>query len=342
MLHSHPKKAATATRFSAWGQWIYLAMVLLGSAAFVVYLAITRFPPEAPAEPDQGPPAKRWDQVPFSGTRALNYLQQICDLGPRPSGSEGMRRQQELLEKHFQELGAKVSRQKFSVRHPRTGEPVEMSNLVVSWNPEAKERLLLAAHYDTRPFPDRDPARPQGTFVGANDGASGVAVLMELAHWMPKLGARYGVDFVLFDGEEFVFGETDPYFLGATHFAREYKSHPPGHRYKYGVLLDMVGDKDLQLLYEQHSLDWNDARPLALDVWKLARKMRVSEFIPRRGHLVRDDHLALRNTGGIPTIDIIDFDYPYWHTEGDVPDRCSAASLGKVGAVMHEWLRTAP
>lgn len=341
MLHSHAKQSTPAAGSWITGQRIYLAMVLVASAAWIAYLVVQGGASRHVAAEDDVPGVRRWDAVPVSGPRAYGYLKQLCGLGPRFSGSEGMRRQQQLLEKHFGDLGAQVARQTFSVRHPQTGEPVELTNLIVSWNPEAKDRLLLAAHYDTRPFPDRDVARPRGTFVGANDGASGVAVLMELAHAMPKLGSKYGVDFVLFDGEEFVYSEYDPYFLGSTHFARDYKERPPAHRYLRGVLLDMVGDADLQLLYEQHSLDWNDTRPLAVEIWKLARKMRVPEFIPRRGHLVRDDHLALRNTAGIPTVDIIDFDYPYWHTESDLPERCSAASLAKVGAVVHEWLRTA-
>ncbi len=89
-----------------------------------------------------------------------------------------------------------------------------MANIIVQWHPERKERILLAAHYDTRPFPDRDPVRPQGTFVGASDGASGTALLMELAHLMPNLDSKYGVDFVLFDGEELVYGTERPVLLG--------------------------------------------------------------------------------------------------------------------------------
>jgi hypothetical protein len=281
---------------------------------------------------------------PLNGMRAYRYLEQICKLGPRPSGSPGMIQQQELIEQFFTEQGGKVTRQEFLARNPQGGPKVPMTNLIVQWHPERKERILLAAHYDTRPLPDRDPnpvARRQGTFVGANDGASGVAVLMELAHLMPGLEGPYGVDFVLFDGEEMVWVDgRDPYFLGSEWFARQYDREPPEHRYRWGVLLDMVGDADLQIYYEQQSAAWRDTRPLVNEIWATAGRLGVDEFVPRVRHIVRDDHMALRNIAKIPTCNIIDFDYPAWHTEGDTPHRCSPSSLAKVGWVVYEWLKS--
>ena len=232
------------------------------------------------------------------------------------------------------------------VEHPQTGERTTLANLIITWHPERKERILLAAHYDTRPFPDRDEKNPRGLFVGANDGASGVAVLCELGRQMPKLESRYGVDFVLFDGEELIYTDRDDYFLGSKHFAKEYVANPQGHRYTQGALLDMVGDASLQIYYEQNSITWANTRPVVQSIWKTARRLGVSEFIPRIGHLVRDDHLAIHDDAGIPMCDIIDFDYPhpaakrsYWHTTDDVPANCSALSLAKVGWVVSEWLK---
>ncbi len=114
---------------------------------------------------------------PINGERAYGYLKQICDLGPRPSGSTAMREQQELLIKHFSQFAATVERQPFRVRDPLTSQPVEMANLIVTFRPDAKKRVLLCAHYDTRPRPDNEPnprTRRSGRFIGANDGASGV------------------------------------------------------------------------------------------------------------------------------------------------------------------------
>ena len=137
--------------------------------------------------------------------RAYRYLQAVCRLGPRPSGSRAMQAQQRLLANHFSRFGARVIRQSFDRPDPRNGKAVRMTNLVVSWHPKRKTRVVLCCHYDTRPFPDRDPVNPRGRFVGANDGGSGVALLMELAHHMRGLDVQVGVDVVFFDAEEYLF-----------------------------------------------------------------------------------------------------------------------------------------
>ncbi len=301
---------------------------------------------------------------PLDADRAFGYLTQLANLGPRPSGSRGMARQQALVTKFFEKLGGKVTRQKFSIRHPITRKRVACANLLVEWHPEKTDRLLLCAHYDTRPLPDQDPnprRRREGVFIGANDGASGVAVLMELAHHLGRLQPNLGVDFVLFDAEELVYGnnrwggEKGKYFLGSEYFARDYRKNRPSHRYHWGVLLDMVGDANLEILQEKYSVSWPDTRPLVIDLWTTAQRLGVQEFVPRtkRGRnegFIRDDHIALHDIARIPTCDIIDAEYPdtpfgqpgsYWHTEQDLPRNCSGDSLAKVGWVVLEWLATA-
>jgi hypothetical protein len=284
--------------------------------------------------------------IPFDGQRAYRYLKEICAIGPRVSATEGMHRQQAYLKDHFEKLGGKVTLQEFEARHPlQNGNKVKLANLIVSWHPEKTDRILLCAHYDTRPFPDQDPVNPQGVFIGANDGGSGTALLCELAHSMPGLKCKYGVDFVLFDGEELVYdGQRDPYFLGSEHFAREYAMQPPQHRYRCGVLLDMVADTYLEIYRETNSMRTTQTRQIVNDIWSVARDLGVREFIPRTQHEVRDDHLALNNIARTPSIDIIDFDYPtsrgpnYWHTTQDIPENCSPLSLAKVGWVLKTWL----
>jgi glutaminyl-peptide cyclotransferase len=288
------------------------------------------------AAPGQSP--LRLGDIAFDGAAAYRYLRQICAIGRRPSGSQGMERQQDLLEKHFTKLGAKVSRQRFQGRDPRNGNAVPMTNLLVQWHPDKNRRVLLAAHYDTLPFPMRDPKAPRGEFIGANDGGSGVALLMQLGHEIPKMSLDFGVDFVFFDGEEYVFTEDEPYFQGSEYFAKAYANQPPAHRYRWGVLLDMIGDANLRIFYEAQSYEWDDTRPLVEEIWGVAKRLGVREFVPRVKHNVRDDHLALHNIARIPTCDIIDFDYPPWHTRADTPERCSALSLAKVGWVVQEWL----
>lgn len=280
--------------------------------------------------------------------RAKGYLDKICRIGTRVSGSRGMSRQQKLIVDHFTKLGAKVQYQSFDAPHPISGRPVRMNNLLISWHPESKERVLLACHYDTRPYPDRDRRRPRGVFLGANDGASGVALFMEMAHHMKSLSPKYGVDFIFFDGEELIYPQQQgfqvinrgDYFLGSTYFAKEYVEHPPEYRYVCGVLVDMIGDKDLNLYYEKNSLRY--AEEVTKSLWSTARRLKVREFIAQEKHEVRDDHLALNEIAKIPTCDIIDFDYPYWHTTRDTPSRCSGESLTKVGRVLLEWLHEVP
>lgn len=281
----------------------------------------------------------------IDGRRAMNYLEKICRFGPRCSGSPGMAAQRQWLIQFFRQHGGAVREQSFRIRHPQTGEAVELVNLIVTWHPERAERVLLCTHYDTRPFPDeeRDPQRRRGTFIGANDGASGVALFCELAHHMKQHAGGFGVDFVLFDGEEFVFDkQRDRYFLGSEFFARDYVVRRPV-RYRGGVLLDMIGDRELQIYQEKHSLRY--AKQIVRDVWSVARELRIKEFRPRARYDVRDDHLPLNRIARIPTIDIIDFDYPrpgkriYWHTQADTPDKCSADSLQKVGRVVWVWLQ---
>lgn len=324
------------------GQTIFLAASLLAGLGLLGGLAVMYDNPGLAGNPNARTRALSLAQIPFNGERAYQYLQQLCRLGPRPSGSPAMHAQQKLLIEHFQKLGGKVKLQQFRVRHPLDGSEVRMANLMVSWNPDKRERILLCAHYDTRPYPDRDPHNPQGTFIGANDGGSGVALLMELAHSMAAIEGDLGVDFVLFDAEEFVFNDdADIYFLGSEYFARQYAAKRLDCRYRYAILLDMIGDSDLQIYEERNSVGTRNTRGLVKDIWATAARLGVSEFIPKPRHEVQDDHLPLRNTAGIAAIDIIDFDYPYWHTEADTADKCSALSLAKVGWVIEEWLKQA-
>lgn len=312
-------------------QSLYVGAVLLVSVVVVSYAVW----PEAHA----GPRRLTLGDIPFDGAQAYSYLREMCQFGPRPSGSKAMLAQRQRLSDHFKALGAEVSQQAFTARHPLDGSAVRMVNIIARWHADRPRRLLLCAHYDTRPYPDRDPRNPRGRFVGANDGASGVAVLMELAKRFAGMKGTPGIDVVLFDGEEFLFDEQGEYFLGSTYFARQYVADRPRQRYLRGVLLDMVGDAELRLYQERNSISWPDTRPVVESIWSTARRLGVREFIARPGHEVRDDHLPLHNVAGLSVCDLIDFDYPYWHTQQDSPEHCSALSLAKVGWVLEEWLK---
>jgi glutaminyl-peptide cyclotransferase len=283
------------------------------------------------------------EDIPFDGKQAYEYLKALCAIGPRPSDSKGMESQQKLLEEHFKKLGGAVEYQRFQAPHPdpNHAEPASMANMLIRWHPEEKVRILLCAHYDTLPFPMKDPKNPQGTFIGANDNAGGVAILMQLAEEIPKTKYKLGIDFLLIDGEEFILERGDRMFLGSEYFARDYATNPPGFSYRYGVLLDMVSDKNLQIYQERNSMFWRDTRPLVLDIWNVASHLGVKEFIATKRHDIQDDHINLHDLGKIPCINIIDFDYTAWHRETDTPDQCSALSMAKVGWVVSEWLKGA-
>lgn len=271
--------------------------------------------------------------------RAYRYLKEICAIGPRISGTEGMAKQQALIDKHFSDLGAEVRYQEFDVTHPELGTPVRMKNMIVSWHPDSKERVLISCHYDTRPFPDQEAleVNRRKPFIGANDGGSGVALLMEMGHHMSKVTPKRGVDFIFFDGEELVYDKDDKYFWGSEYFATQYRDNPPqGFRYSHGILLDMVADRNLNIYIEKNSRKY--APQVTSSVWSVARRLRVREFINRSKYEIRDDHIPLNEIAKIPTCDIIDFDYPYWHKRNDVPAACSGRSMAIVGRVVLAWL----
>jgi glutaminyl-peptide cyclotransferase len=292
------------------------------------------------------PPAPTSGAAPIDGARAYGYLKQVCALGPRPAGSAANARQRQLVSKHFTEHGAKVREQPFSAVDPRSGAKLDLVNLIGAWHPERMQRVMLGVHYDTRPFPDQEkvPDRRSIPYLGANDGGSGVALLMEIAHHLKGLPTAWGVDLVLFDAEDLVYAEVGEYCLGSKEFARVYaegletqaQARRAGPRYVAGLVLDMVGDKNQAIEQEQYSL--NLAPRVVQEVWSVARRLKAGAFRNRIGPAVTDDHLPLNNAG-IPAIDVIDFrPPPTWHMASDLPENCSAASLEQVGKVVTAWL----
>lgn len=319
------------------GLVIALGITIIGLA---IVISVSKLGSAASGDTQAAVPAA------YDAKRAYQVLVQLCEIGPRPSGSEGMKRQQDYLKPIFERAGGQVTMQTFDIRHPENGSSVPMANMIASWNPDRTKRFLVCAHYDTRPYPDQDQRNRKGVFVGANDGASGTAALVELAHHLNDLPADVGVDLVLFDGEEFVWQQgRDEYFLGSKFFAEKYKANPPAVPYRAGVLLDMIGDRELKIYYERNSMRY--AKEVAKGIWNTADRLGVRAFVPRIRHEIQDDHLPLNQTAGIPTVNVIDFDYPrpgigapsYWHTEQDVPANCSGQSLVTVVWVVHEWLK---
>lgn len=216
-----------------------------------------------------------------------------------------------------------------------------MDNVVgeINWK-DAKTRVVLVTHWDTRPFADQDPDPANRTkpILGANDAASGTAVLLELARVFKArpLDKSVGVRFVLVDGED-LGPDSNEMYLGAIAYGKS--AEPRGD---YGILLDMIGDRDLEVPMELSSMRLVPKLQRAFyDHAKTVDPIVAKAFPSRPGYDIEDDHLPLIKAG-LPTIDLIDFDYPYWHTVEDRPEHCSAKSLGIVGRLVDSWLRKSP
>ena len=264
------------------------------------------------------------------GERALAFLTAQTDLGPRAPGTAGHEAGLRYLVETLRALVDTVETMRFQPMDSHGRRLPPMANIIGRIRPDAQPRYLLCAHWDTRPRADRDPdpARRDDPIVGANDGASGVAVLMEVASVLRDHTPPVGVDIVLFDGEDWgEEGSLDDYFLGSREYAAQRWSEEP----ELGILVDMVGDADLHIPVER--LSWQTSPDLVSNVWRVAEDIGVDAFDARVGRTVYDDHLPLVEIGW-SVIDIIDFDYPYWHTHSDTPDKCSSESLESVAKVL--------
>jgi Zn-dependent M28 family amino/carboxypeptidase len=262
-------------------------------------------------------------------------LKRIVSFGPRNPNSPGHEQCRNFIVTTLQERADEVRVQPFTHRG-YGNEELRLSNVIASFNPKSNERILLSTHWDTRPRAERDRnhTRWDEPILGANDGASGVAVLMELASMFKSQQPPIGVDLVFFDGEDYgVEGDTPNYLLGSRYFAR---TKPSTYNPEFGILLDMVGDANLEIPKEGHSVQF--APDIVELVWQTAADLGYTQFVNLQGEAITDDHLPL-NEVGIKTINLIDFSYPddshrFWHTHEDTPDKCSPASLEAVGTVV--------
>lgn len=223
-----------------------------------------------------------------------------------------------------------VKEQKFSFYDSLKRLDLSSTNIIASFYPEKTRRILLCAHWDTRPFADEetDPELKKLPILGANDGASGVAVLLEVASIISKKEPKWGVDIVLFDAEDYGSKERGVEFcVGSEFFAKNMGRYRP----EFGILLDMVGDKDLEIYREGYSEKY--AKDIMDLVWDTAEKLKLECFKDSVKYFMIDDHISLIRAG-IPCVDLIDFDYTYWHTTKDTPDKCSPESLEKIGKVL--------
>ena len=271
----------------------------------------------------QADPPKVWEE--FSGEKAFAHVQRLVDFGPRPAGSKAIEKSRDYIEGQLRRSGWQVNRQAFTDDTPRG--KMQFVNLIAQFPAQGKAAspsFLLCSHYDTKMF---DTFR----FVGANDGGSSTGLLLELARVIgqhPDLARK--IELVFFDGEEAYeqFSEKDGLY-GSRYFARQLQA---ARQFRGGLLFDMVGDRSLGI-----TLPSDSPAEMARDIFAAAEALKLRNYFSYFDRELIDDHVPL-NAIGIPTLDIIDFDYPPWHTAGDTLDKISAQSLQTVGSVALYYL----
>ena len=276
----------------------------------------------------------------FDEDNAFSYLVAQCDFGPRNPGSDGYYACLNYLITELEQFADEIILQDFSYQEERYNNRYNLENIIARFNPDAEFQTIISAHWDTRPWADQEDARKDQNqpIIGANDGASGVAVLLELARIMGENPPPIGVNLVFFDGEDMgVPGENETYCQGSRYFAKNLPIPRPNE----AINLDMVGDKQLVLPIERYSLEYHPT--LVRYLWDRAKEMGLDAFIGRVDYAIYDDHIPLNEIAGIPSINIIDFKYPnsyanFWHTMNDVPENCSEESLGQVGDLMVDYI----
>jgi hypothetical protein len=276
------------------------------------------------------PPAEIWKQ--FDGDQAFAHVTALVNLGPRPTGSPALQKSRDYIISKLAQFGWEVKQQSFEDETPRG--KARFVNLIARFAGDAKsapdttQTVIISSHYDTKIFDTI-------TFVGASDGGSSTGALIELARVLamdPEMAKR--CELVFFDGEEAVtqFTDTDGLY-GSRYYAHDLAATKRKAQFKFGILWDMIGDKDLTITLSPYS-----PPDLAKGILGAATALNVRENFSYFDRDIKDDHAPL-NDIGIPSIDIIDFDYVYWHTADDTLDKLSPVSLRKVGAVTLYFLR---
>ena len=293
--------------------------------------------------------SSRLCSVVFDGDSALAFARAQCEFGPRTPNSPALEKCGDYIVAQFKAAGLTVTEQRTKVTG-WDGKQLGCRNIIAAFHPERKDRVVLAAHYDSRPWAekDADSTRHRTPVMAADDGASGVAVLLEVARHLQKLNPQIGVDLVCFDAEDYGAPYWAPenkrddestFCLGSQYWS---KNIAADYKPRFGILLDMVGGADNRFYFEGFSLRY--AQPVVTKVWDAARLAGAADyFVQESGGFITDDHLPMNNIAGIPTIDVIAFNpdggFPaHWHTTGDTMDKLSAKTLRAVGQTLLQVL----
>ncbi|RDE14683.1 MAG: hypothetical protein C4K48_05630 [Candidatus Thorarchaeota archaeon] len=264
----------------------------------------------------------------FDGDNAYDCILNQCSFGPRPPGSENLTLCRLYISENLESFGWNVTLQNFTYRE------TICTNIIATWNSSINASIVLGAHYDTRPEASQEPDLLNRTkpILGANDGGSGTAILMELARVLPE-SVRSEIEIVLFDAEDSGGINGWEWIRGSTYYVAELNS-TRRESISAMVLVDMVGDNDLNLPREGSSTS-----SLQNAIWSIAGQMAHGDiFVDSVGGSIIDDHRPFLDAG-IPAVDLIQYPFPeYWHTLQDTPDKCSAESLEIVGSVLEVFI----
>jgi len=282
----------------------------------------------------------------FSADNAIEQMKQQVDFGPRYPGSPGHEMTRNFLVESLQTYAGKSSVFVQSFSHQGYGEDqFELYNIIAAFNPHLSNRILLAAHWDTRPRGEEDPDYPEQPILGADDGASGVGILLELARLFHKNPPPVGVDIILFDGEDYGrAGDLEQFFLGSRYWSRN--QPVAGYRPRFAILLDMVGGRDAIFPKEVYSMQY--APSLVDAVWDLAAEMGFGDrFKHERGAAVSDDHVMVNRYTDISMINIIHHRRsesgaaifpPWWHSQEDTMEIIDSETVQIVGDLVSELI----
>ena len=282
----------------------------------------------------------------FSADSAYQYVASQCDFGPRVPGTDAQKACAKWLQNELLRHGATIKLQEGEMT-AYNGTKLPIINIIGSFNPDAKMRVLLMSHWDSRPFADNDPdpSMRKQPVMGANDGASGVGILLELARLCNEKLPQVGIDIFLTDAEDY--GAPDDWkgthdekwwALGTQMWCKQ--AAKEGYRAQYGILLDMVGSANATFYREYYSERY--ANSFVNEIWQAAARLGYGDlFINQGGGGVTDDHVFVNRMLQIPCVDIIDTRTdtdgtfcPEWHTTHDTMDNISRETLGKVGRVL--------
>ena len=287
----------------------------------------------------------------FSPDSAMLYINEQCAFGPRVTGSDAALRCGDLLAERFRSFGTEVEEQTSTVTI-WDGTKLSARNIIARINPSNSNRVLLCSHWDSRPWADNDPdeANHHTPILAANDGASGVAVMLEICRLLQKQPAQVGIDMVCFDAEDLGtpqweedrLGSADTWCLGSRFWAERARSD--GYKARYGILLDMVGGYGAT--FSREGISMRMAQPVVNRVWQLAGQLGYRQFFPLTDNgSITDDHINVNLIAGVPCIDIIPYYHegpssfgPTWHTLKDTPDNIDPNVLGAVGQTITQMI----